>query len=1113
MRIYRSTLLAVLIGASSIGSSLNLNAQSFGYPENSGSIFSRWADRHQKARTPDVPTPQLPAPQKSSKPFSLQRLVSGESNPSSSTLVKRIKAFDSSKAFSLATPHTSDLPHSQDSAQTSWVQPATSSQAEQSILEVVEQQPKIDPTSPRYRQGAVEPIRGIDSGPAVPKVHYSRVTARPAPPQRAAVPQTQAAPNYRTAAHPISINEAQRRRSEQSTTRAMLQRQQQQQQNQGLRRDVNSYQRTATAPPRIAKGSFENEFNKAYELIGNKKSPATSSSTNATAPPAARVAQRNSINAVRATHRATHPAISAARDSDFDLLPDDGSEGGALQLPPLDSLNEVEPGEFRQLQLNSRAPNENSSFSPPDSMVFEVPATAGSVSKLQREPDLLPSLKSATSEATQVAPPVAPPEAPPVHPVDIDKQVEKFAPVKTSDTWAPPVIAKSPTQHMASESPSAAVQPVTTVETIQEDVAWWKSRVGQPLHFQNNSQPVDTNGLVFEALRSSPLIKAVSKTPLIRELQVVEADAEFDPVAFLDSQFQDRVDPVGNSLTTGGEPFLEDNIWSAEAGIRRRLRNGADFDISQTLGFQNSNSTFFTPQDQGTATLALNVTQPLLRGRGRYVNQAQILIAQSSGSAAWDTFKIDLQEELEGVVSAYWDLYLQRSIFLQKKRNVERGQVMLDRLMGRKGLDSLPAQIARAKSAVLTRRTELANAFRDVRNAETEIRRRVADKNWQASQSIELLPMEMPFAQSSGLELEQVVYTALENRPEIAEAIRRIRIAGVQRDVSANELLPELNLLLGTYVSSLRGDTGIENAFQDQFGQVTPGYSFGLEYELPYRNRAARSRLQQRNLQFQRLQNELENVIQNVIAESQVATRQVSSAFETLKAAREAVVASRTDLVQNEKRWESFALVEGDIADGQSPTIVLDQLLDSQERLSQAENVFAEAEQGLKIAEVSLQRIMGTLLMHQQVDFSRSVNRDVPSIHINKANTSNAVHVQPVQPQFISPQFNQPQFVQQQPVQPRVATLPSITPTPTEQEVAQLMQSPTFTGPSAAAGPPTRSRQAPRTLSKPRLRPRLSFKAKPSPKTWSADYAAEPPLIVPAGYRSSGSVPQYDYGR
>ena len=150
------------------------------------------------------------------------------------------------------------------------------------------------------------------------------------------------------------------------------------------------------------------------------------------------------------------------------------------------------------------------------------------------------------------------------------------------------------------------------METIDEGVAWWKSVVGQPLHVHNNAQTVDTNSLVFEALRSSPLIKSVSKNPLIRELQVVEADAEFDAVRFLNSQFQDRVDPVGNSLTTGGEPFLEDNIWTAEGGIRKRLRNGASFDLSQTLGFQNSNSTFFTPQDQGTATLALNVTQPLL---------------------------------------------------------------------------------------------------------------------------------------------------------------------------------------------------------------------------------------------------------------------------------------------------------------------------------------------------------------------------------------------------------------------------------------------------------------------------------------------------------------------
>ena len=108
-------------------------------------------------------------------------------------------------------------------------------------------------------------------------------------------------------------------------------------------------------------------------------------------------------------------------------------------------------------------------------------------------------------------------------------------------------------------------------------------------------------------------------------------------------------------------------------------------------------------------------------------------------------------------------------------------------------------------------------------------------------------------------------------------------------------------------------------------------------------------------MQLKRLQNELEEVIQNVIAESQIALRRTTSAIETLVAAEQAIVAARADLTQNETRWESFALVEGDIAEGVNPTTVLDQLLDSQERLSQSEIVYAQAEQELKVAEVALQ--------------------------------------------------------------------------------------------------------------------------------------------------------------
>ena len=82
-------------------------------------------------------------------------------------------------------------------------------------------------------------------------------------------------------------------------------------------------------------------------------------------------------------------------------------------------------------------------------------------------------------------------------------------------------------------------------------------------------------------------------------------------------------------------------------------------------------------------------------------------------------------------------------------------------------------------------------------------------------------------------------------------------------------------------------------AIQDHWGEVTPGYSVGLEFELPIRNRAARSRYSQRKLQLVKIKSEVEETIQNVVAESQVSLRRVNSGIETIAAAEEAIRAAR----------------------------------------------------------------------------------------------------------------------------------------------------------------------------------------------------------------------------
>lgn len=554
-----------------------------------------------------------------------------------------------------------------------------------------------------------------------------------------------------------------------------------------------------------------------------------------------------------------------------------------------------------------------------------------------------------------------------------------------------PVTIPSPTNQPQTTAPNTDQRVVapsapTAEKTMSPSIAWWKSLVTEPLRPNATPEKVETNSLVYNTLARSPRIRALSQNPLIREMQVSEAEADFDPVSFVRTQFQDRVDPVGDNLsvTDDGTAFLDDHIWTGDIGVRKKFQTGASYELSQALGFRNSNSAFFNPQDQGTATLALNVTQPLLRGRGVYYNRSQILIAQKSGAVAWNTFQGELQDEIQKTVEAYWRLYFDRSVYLQKKRNVLRAEGILETLQGRAGLDSLPSQIARAKSAVLSRKTELANARRDIRNSETELRRLTATQDWQSSQTIEMLPAELPVLEGPDYDFNQVITTALENRNEIKEAMQRAKIAAIQRDISVNDLLPELSFLVGTYVSTLQGDSQIGDAFVDQFagGGVKPGYSVGLEFELPVYNRAARSRLTQRKLQLSKIKAEVDESMQNVVAESQISLRRVLSARETLAAATEAIIAAQMDLNQNAGRWESFALVEGDLAEGQTPTTILDQLLDSQERLTAAELVFAQAELELKTAETALQRTMGTLLIQRNVNLGKAYDGDQPSIII-----------------------------------------------------------------------------------------------------------------------------------
>ena len=497
-----------------------------------------------------------------------------------------------------------------------------------------------------------------------------------------------------------------------------------------------------------------------------------------------------------------------------------------------------------------------------------------------------------------------------------------------------------------------------TPEELLKFQPWWHAAVEKAM--SPSSHVITPDSLVLAALNHSPQIAALRAIPEIRDAELTEALADFDPRVFVEGSFDDINEPVGNQFTTGGPPRLMEHTLSTKCGVRKRLQSGGSLELVQQFGHENSNSLFIQPNNQGTARMMLNYNQPLLNGRGRRVARSQIVMAQISRNQAWDELSRELQRHLVDVIEAYWNVYFQRSVLLQRQRSYERAVEILHTLKARRGLDATETQIARVRSAVASRRLDVISAERDVRNIETDIRNLVQDPQF-TSVMLELVPVERPARLQPELDLQQSVVAAIRQRPEVNQKIRDIKSASIELDVARNDLLPVLNLVVSTYVNGLEGRSDVGQAFVNSLRDGSPSYSTGLLFEVPLGNRAARARLKRQNAQVRLLAAQLQTTIGNVASEVERATRDVITNYEQMRSAMLAVRAAELSLAAVRRQWE---LMPGD---GQSTSLLLDEVLDKQLQLVQEELVFARAEFEYAVSYAKLRRAEGALLQRQGI--------------------------------------------------------------------------------------------------------------------------------------------------
>lgn len=520
-------------------------------------------------------------------------------------------------------------------------------------------------------------------------------------------------------------------------------------------------------------------------------------------------------------------------------------------------------------------------------------------------------------------------------------------------TWMGPYQSRA--RHTTPNAMDAEMQPAAQLDPRY--TAWWDGLVRSSTGMAPQSVPVRLADLVQKSLFYSPQVLAIKTEPHVQYHVVGQQEARFDWSVFLETTWDDLKDPVGNELALGipGEDRLSDRNLSSAFGMRRRNRHGGEFEVSQRFGHQRQNSVFFTPNPQGSSRLELRYRQPLLNGAGAVVNESEIVLARITANASEDEVVGGLQDHLVQVTEAYWTLYRARAEFFQRQKLLQSSEGVLRKLIGRSEVDSTPRQILRAKAAVARAQTSIQRTLSRVRDAEAQLRLLVNSPELLNTGIVELIPQVCPTAVSDPTELRTSLDSALQNRPDISEAIRQMRSSGVRLGVSRNELLPRLDFIVSSYVSDITG-TSLSDSVYGQFTDARPSYILGIEFEVPLGNRAARAQLEQRKWELKRSINVFRATVEKALTDVEIAHREVATAWSEVLSRYEAMNAAQNEASYLQDRFDVLPMSES------SAILLLEDLLDAFERVADEESAFVQAQVTHAIAIIKLREEVGTLL-------------------------------------------------------------------------------------------------------------------------------------------------------
>jgi outer membrane protein len=363
--------------------------------------------------------------------------------------------------------------------------------------------------------------------------------------------------------------------------------------------------------------------------------------------------------------------------------------------------------------------------------------------------------------------------------------------------------------------------------------------------------------------------------------------------------------------------LLQNNFSVAYA---KNLKWGTTIGIATTMARSKTNNAFSTFNPAYVGKITYSVSQHLLQNRGSLITLRSVYQGKNNEQISDAQFEAQLSALLMTAQNAYWDLVFSEKDLAVKQASLELAKQTLEENKQKVEIGTMAkVDVIQTQLDVANRNDLVVGANGNVTTAQDQIKKLISNSNDSSLFLINLKAMESPHRPLPDEipTLKEALATALENRPEIRQAMLDLKNKDIDVQYSKNQVKPSLDVsanfsqngtggtqrILGNSLGGNAGEIipgGVTDALKQMWGFNYTGYNVGFTLIIPLDNKAAKAdfsrSVNERKLSDARLEATTQGIaleVRNAITQAAVASARVDTARATLDLAQQTLTAEK----------------------------------------------------------------------------------------------------------------------------------------------------------------------------------------------------------------------------